>query len=84
MAGESGPEQDEERYPTTQRVKRLTVRTGDEYVSGLRAGGREVWLGAERVHDVTGHPVFAGSVRGMAGSSDISRLLQCAVQGAIP
>ena len=48
----------------------MAARTGDEYVDGLRADGREVWLGAERVHDVTGHPAFTGSVRGMAGFFD--------------
>ena len=48
----------------------MAARTGDEYVDGLRADGREVWLGAERVHDVTEHPAFTGSVRGMAGFFD--------------
>ena len=48
----------------------MAARTGKEYVSGLRADGREVWLGADRVHDVTGHPAFAGSLRGMAGFFD--------------
>ena len=48
----------------------MAARTGKEYIDGLRADGREVWLGAERVRDVTAHPAFAGSVRGMAGFFD--------------
>ena len=48
----------------------MGARTGAEYVEGLRGGGREVWLGGERVRDVTEHPAFAGSLRGMAGFYD--------------
>ena len=47
----------------------MAARTGTECVNGLR-DDREVWLGAERVHDVTGHPAFEGSVRGMSGFFD--------------
>ena len=48
----------------------MGARTGAEYVEGLRGDGREVWLGGERVADVTDHPAFAGSLRGMAGFFD--------------
>ena len=48
----------------------MGARTGAEYVEGLRGDGREVWLGGERVRDVTSHPAFAGSLRGMAGFYD--------------
>ena len=48
----------------------MAARTGTEYVDGLRGDGREVWLGAERVSEVTGHPAFEGSVRGMSGFFD--------------
>ena len=48
----------------------MAARTGTEYVDGLRGDGREVWLGAERVCDVTEHPAFAGSLRGMSGFFD--------------
>lgn len=37
---------------------------------GLRGDGREVWLGGERVQDVTGHPAFRGSLEGIAGFFD--------------
>ncbi len=47
----------------------MPARTGKEYVEGLR-DEREVWLGGERVADVTVHPAFAGSVAGMAGYFD--------------
>ena len=47
----------------------MTARTGTEYIDGLR-DQREVWLGGERVSDVTGYPAFAGSLRGMAGFFD--------------
>jgi 4-hydroxyphenylacetate 3-monooxygenase len=33
------------------------IRTGDEYRESIR-DGREVWIDAERVHDVTTHPAF--------------------------
>ncbi|MGO9681655.1 MAG: 4-hydroxyphenylacetate 3-hydroxylase N-terminal domain-containing protein [Beijerinckiaceae bacterium] len=46
----------------------MTVRTGEEYVQGLR-DQRHVWLGNERV-DVTKHPTLKGSVLGMAGYYD--------------
>lgn len=46
----------------------MGARRGHEYVAGL-ADGREVWYGAERI-EVTEHPVFAGSVKGMAAYFD--------------
>lgn len=33
------------------------IRTGKEYVDGLR-DDREVWISGERVADVTTHPAF--------------------------
>ena len=48
----------------------MAPRTGIEYLAGLRRDDREVWIGAERVGDVTEHPAFRGSVRGMAGFFD--------------
>ena len=52
----------------------MTTRTGAEYVSDLRADGREVWLGGERVQDVTEHPAFVGSVQGVSGFFDWQHL----------
>ena len=34
----------------------MPARTGSEYLAGLRAQPREVWLAGERVDDVTAHP----------------------------
>ena len=48
----------------------MAARTGAEYVDGLRSDGREVWLGGERVQDVTAHPAFKGSLQGIAGFFD--------------
>ena len=46
----------------------MSARTGQQYLKGLR-DDRTVWLGADKV-DVSTHPAFAGSVRGMAGYFD--------------
>ena len=51
----------------------MTARTGKEYIDGLR-DEREVWIGGERVNDVTGHSAFDGSIRGMAGFFDWQNL----------
>ena len=45
----------------------MATRTGAEYVDGLRGDGREVWIGGERVQDVTEHPAFRGSIQGISG-----------------
>ena len=34
----------------------MPARTGRQYLNGLREQEREVWLGGERVKDVTTHP----------------------------
>ncbi len=47
----------------------MPARTGAQYLDGLRED-REVWLGAERITDVTAHPAFAGSLQGLAGFYD--------------
>src|SRR5215472_12392571 len=44
----------------------MPARTGQQYIDGLRAQEREVWLGGERVRDVTTHPGLAGGVRAIA------------------
>ena len=38
----------------------MGARTGEEYLNGLRARHRELWLGAERVDDVADHLRCAG------------------------
>src|SRR4029079_11758736 len=41
-----------------------------QYIEGLRAQPREVWLGGERVKDVTTHPGLARGVQAIAALSD--------------
>ena len=46
----------------------MPARTGEEFLKGLRARNREIWLGDERVDDVTTHPQLAGAAHS-AGES---------------
>ncbi len=49
----------------------MPARTGQQYIEGLRARPREVWLRGERVDDVTAHPTFAGPMRQLAKLYDM-------------
>src|SRR5215472_6780343 len=49
----------------------MPARTGQQYIDGLRAQEREVWLGGERVKDVTKHKGLAGGVRAIARLYDM-------------
>ena len=49
----------------------MPARTGREYLNGLREQEREVWLGGERVKDVTTHPGLAGGARAIASLYDM-------------
>ena len=51
----------------------MPARTGQQYLTGLREQGREVWLDGERVKDVTTHPGLARGARAIAALYD----LQC-------
>ncbi len=44
----------------------MSARTGQQYLDGLRAQDRNVWLGGERVKDVTSHPGLANGARAIA------------------
>ena len=48
----------------------MGVRTGAEFIAGLR-DRREVWLGNERVEDVTTHPAFRAAVESVARLYDM-------------
>ncbi len=48
------------------------LRTGDEYLAGIR-DGRAVYIGKERVDDVTDHPAFANAARMYAAMYDLKR-----------
>lgn len=47
----------------------MAARNGQQYIEGLR-DGRQIWLEAESITDVTTHPALAGSVAGVAGYFD--------------
>ena len=49
----------------------MGARTGRQYIDGLRAQPREVWLGGERVKDVTTHPGLAHGVQAIAALYDM-------------
>ena len=49
----------------------MPARTGREYLEGLRSHEREVWLGGERVQDVTTHPALASGARAIASLYDM-------------
>ncbi len=48
------------------------LRTGDEHLRGLR-DGRAVYIGSERVADVTAHPAFREAARSVARLYDLKR-----------
>ena len=48
----------------------MGARTGAEFIQGLR-DDREVWLGNERVEDVTTHPAFRTAIESIAHLYDM-------------
>jgi aromatic ring hydroxylase len=48
----------------------MGARTGEEFLKGLRARKREVWLGDQRVDDVTEHAALAGAAAALAAVFD--------------
>ena len=49
----------------------MPARTGQQYIDGLRAQDREVWLGGERVKDVTTHPGLRNGMQAIAALYDM-------------
>jgi 4-hydroxyphenylacetate 3-monooxygenase len=49
----------------------MPARTGEQYLEGLRAAKRELWIGGERVDDVTTHPAFRNGARTIAALYDL-------------
>jgi 4-hydroxyphenylacetate 3-monooxygenase len=49
----------------------MPARTGSDYLKGLQAQDREVWLRGERIRDVTTHPALAGGARAIAALYDM-------------
>ncbi len=48
----------------------MAARTGEEFLKGLRARPRELWLEGAKVDDVTEHPAFAGAAAALAAVFD--------------
>ena len=48
----------------------MSARTGEQFLDGLRKTSRTVWLGDERVEDVTAHPALAQAARTLAAVFD--------------
>jgi 4-hydroxyphenylacetate 3-monooxygenase len=51
----------------------MAARTGEEFLKGLRARNREIWLGDERVDDVTTHPQLEGAAHSLARVFDVQQ-----------
>ncbi|MCE2501398.1 MAG: 4-hydroxyphenylacetate 3-monooxygenase, oxygenase component [Dehalococcoidia bacterium] len=49
----------------------MPARTGAEYIAGLRERAAEIYIGGQKVKDVTTHPAFAGGIRTVAGLLDM-------------
>jgi len=49
----------------------MGARTGRQYIKGLQDQQRDVWLGGERVKDVTTHAALANGVRAIASLYDM-------------
>jgi hypothetical protein len=47
----------------------MAARTGRQFLDGLRKTHRTVWVGDERIDDVTAHPALAGAARTLAGAA---------------
>ena len=49
----------------------MPARSGDQYLQGLRRRPAEVWLGGQRVADVTSHPGLSSGARSVAALYDM-------------
>lgn len=49
----------------------MGIRTGAQYIAGLKDQEREIWILGQKVKDVTNHPVFAKSLSHTAALFDL-------------
>lgn len=49
----------------------MGARTGAQFVQGLKAQAREVWVGGERIDDVVEHPARMGAAHALAEVFDL-------------
>jgi 4-hydroxyphenylacetate 3-monooxygenase len=59
----------------------MPARTGQDYLQGIQQRQREIWLGGERVKDVTTHPALAHCAHTLARLYDMQHAL--ATQAAL-
>ena len=45
----------------------MPARTGAQYIAGLRQRAADIYIGGQKVKDVTTHPAFAGGLQTVAG-----------------
>lgn len=48
----------------------MSARTGEQYLAGLAATSREIWVDGERIEDVTSHPSLRGGAESLAAMFD--------------
>src|SRR5919201_4924518 len=57
---------------TSSAVSEATgARTGEQFLDGLRQGGREIWLRGERISHPLEHPELAAAARSLARVFDL-------------
>ena len=49
----------------------MPARNGQDYLNGLKATDREIWLGGERIADVGEHPLLKGGAAAIAAYYDL-------------
>jgi 4-hydroxyphenylacetate 3-monooxygenase len=49
----------------------MPARTGEQFIAGLRAQPRDLWIGGQRVDDPVTHPAFRNVVRSLAALYDL-------------
>lgn len=48
----------------------MAARTGEQFLKGLAARDRSVWVDGERIDDIASHPKLAGAARSLAAQFD--------------
>ncbi|HXF83045.1 MAG TPA: 4-hydroxyphenylacetate 3-monooxygenase, oxygenase component [bacterium] len=49
----------------------MPARTGEQFIAGLRAQPRDLWIGGQRVDDPVTHPAFRNVLRSLAALYDL-------------
>ena len=57
--------------PKRAKLSAMGARSGSNYLTSLKRLGAEIWLGGERVGEVTGHSAFRNCARSMASLYDM-------------